>query len=53
MAAILQFHDLGLRDSPPSEQTSSTALAQTVEERLDANDAYANAIASMRVSLRS
>lgn len=47
------YLELRLSDSPPYDRTSSTAMAQSVEERLDANDSYATAIADMRASMRS
>ena len=47
------YLELRLRDTPPCGRTSSTALAQTVEERLVANEAYADAVFGMRAGMQS
>ncbi len=47
------YLELRLLNTPAYEKTSSTALAQTVEERLDANEAAANLIGEMRAHAAS
>ena len=43
--------ELKLADRPDHEMLSSTALEQTVEERLSANDAYASLVSQLRSGL--